>query len=291
HITTTKPALVAQYSPGGKYDNVVLADPFEMLIMPTSRFLTSYVVPTGAGDTQINYLNVVAPTSAISSVKIDGVTVPPASFTPIGTSGYSGAQRPVSLGEHRITASAPIGAWMYGFDGSEGYGYPAGALVTPLNANLSIVKTAGAPIVTVGSPVSYTIVVTNNGPDAVTGAAVADDFDAALTNVTWNCIASAGASCTANGVGDLQDLVTLPANGTVTYTIAATAPAAPTAIGNTATVTAPANANDPTPADNSSSANITVAAVGAAVPTMSEWALLLLAAALCAIGVAGMGRG
>lgn len=290
HITTTKPALVAQYSPGGKYDNVTLGDPFEMLIMPTSRFASSYVVPTGPGDEQINYLNVVAPTTAIGTVKIDGVAVPPASFTAIGTSGYSGAQRAVSLGEHRVTAAVPIGAWMYGFDGGEAYGYPAGALLAPLVANLSIVKTAGAPIATVGSPVSYTIVVANQGPDAVTGATVADDFSAALTNVTWTCAPSAGASCTANGAGDLQDLVTLPANGTVTYTIAATAPAAPAVIGNTATVTAPANTNDPTPADDSSSVNITVVAIGEAVPTTSEWALLLLAAALCGIGAWVMGR-
>lgn len=282
HITTSRPALVAQYSPGSKYDNDVLADPFEMLIVPTSRFASSYIVPTGPGDTQLNYLNLTVPTAAIGSVKIDGVTVPPASFTPIGASGYSGAQRSVSFGEHRVTAAVPIGASMYGFDGQEGYGYPAGALLALLGANLSIVKTAGAPVTMVGGPVSYTIVVSNSGPDTVVGATVTDDFNAGLTNVTWTCNASAGASCTANGVGDLQDLVTLPAGSTVTYSVTATAPAAPTAISNTATVTAAANTSDPTPADNSSSADVVVG--GEAVPTMSEWALLLLATALCAIG-------
>lgn len=134
HITTTQPALVAQYAKGSKYDNVVLSDPFEMLILPTSRFASSYIVPTGPGDTVGNFLNLIVPTAAIDSVEVDGSAVPPASFTPIETSGYSGAQLPVSLGEHRITASAPLGAWMYGFDNSEGYGYPAGALLAPLGA-------------------------------------------------------------------------------------------------------------------------------------------------------------
>lgn len=283
HITTTRPALVAQYAPGAKYDDT-LSDPFEMLILPTSRFAPAYLVPTGPGDLPRNFLNLVAPTAIIASVTVDGVPVPPASFTAIGTSGYSGAQQAVSLGEHSVTASAPIGASMYGFLGGEGYGYPAGALLAPLGANLSIVKTAGAPVALAGGAVSYTIVVSNAGPEAVVGATVADDFDAALTNVTWTCSASAGASCTANGLGDLLDAVTLPAGGTVTYSISATAPAAPASISNTATVTPPVNTNDPAPADNSSSADITVVAAAQPVPTTSEWMLLLLATVLCTIG-------
>ncbi|HEV7765256.1 MAG TPA: hypothetical protein VGQ76_09660 [Thermoanaerobaculia bacterium] len=292
HITTTQPALVAQYAKGTTVDDVT-GDPFQMLILPTSQFASSYIVPTGPGDIAGNFLNLIVPTAAVDSVEVDGVAVPPASFTPIETSGYSGAQLPVSLGEHRIIASAPLGAWMYGFDNSEGYGYPAGALLAPLGANLSIVKTAGSPEVVSGGAVSYTIVVSNSGPETVIGATVTDDFDAALTNVSWTCSASPGASCSANGVGDLEDLVTLPAGGNVTYTITATAPVAPTAISNTATVTPPDNTNDPTPADNSSSAEVIVSAapLPEPIPTASEWALMLFAMVLGGMGMVALRKG
>jgi uncharacterized repeat protein (TIGR01451 family) len=289
HITTTQPALVAQYATGTTVDDVT-GDPFEMLILPTNRFVSSYTVPTGPGDIVGNFLNLIVPTAAIGSVEVDGAAVAPASFTPIEASGYSGAQLPVSLGEHRITASAPIGAWMYGFDSSEGYGYPAGALLAPLGADLSIVKTTGTPAVVPGGAVSYSIVVSNSGPDTIVGATVTDDFDAALTNVSWTCSASPGASCAANGVGDLADLVTLPDGGNVTYTVTATAPAAPGAISNTATVTPPDNTSDPTPADNSSTAEVIVAAapLPEPIPTASEWALLMMVMVLGGMGVVGV---
>jgi uncharacterized repeat protein (TIGR01451 family) len=285
-ITTSQPATVAQYSMGTKVDDAEFGDPHMMLIIPTSRFFSSYLTSTSASDLEVNYLNIVAPTSAIGTVRVDGAAVPPASFTPIGTSGYSGAQVPIGLGDHTIDAAVPIGVNVYGFGGAASYGYPAGALVAPLGANLAIQKTSGTPVVPPMGQVTYTIVVSNSGPDAVTGATVTDDFPATLTNVNWTCAPSAGSTCTAAGMGDINDVVTLPSGGNITYTVTATAPAAPGAVSNTATVTPPLNANDPAPANNSSSANINVlpAAAAEAIPTASEWALMLFAAAL---GLAG----
>src|SRR4029079_7408651 len=53
---------------------------------------------------------------------------------------------------------------------------------TPVNSDLSITKTDGVASVSPGGPVTYSIVVANNGPNAVAGATVADVFPPTLTN-------------------------------------------------------------------------------------------------------------
>jgi uncharacterized repeat protein (TIGR01451 family) len=287
-ITTTKPAAMAQYPKGLKGDNNIVSDPFEMLILPSSRFLSSYILSTPGRDFQVNFLNVVAPTTAVGSVRLDGGIVAPGSFTPIGASGYSSAQLSIAPGGHSVTASMPVGVSVYGYDNSDGYGYPAGGLVAALASDLSIQKTAGAPIVTVSTPITYTIVASNNGPDGVAGAIVTDTFPGTLTGVSWTCVASAGATCTPVGVAQINDVVTLPAGSHVTYSVTATGPATPTLVSNTATIQAPGNANDPNPGNNSSTADVQTVLM---LPTMSEWTLILFGLALVLAGAFAIPRG
>ncbi|MDX9733828.1 MAG: hypothetical protein RBU36_06860, partial [Thermoanaerobaculia bacterium] len=119
-------------------------------------------------------------------------------------------------------------------------------------ADLSITKTDGVTTAIPGNNVTYTIVATNVGPSAVTGATVADTFPATLTGVTWTCAATGGGSCTASGSGNIADTVNLPAGATATYTVSATISATATGtLANTATVTAPGGITDPTPGNNS----------------------------------------
>lgn len=124
----------------------------------------------------------------------------------------------------------------------------------PVTADLAVVKSRTSGGVTPGATISYSIVVTNNGPAAVTGAKVADTLPAALTGATWTCAASAGASCSGSGSGSINDTaVNLPAGATATYALTATLAANATgSLANTATVTPPAGTTDPTPGNNSS---------------------------------------
>ena len=120
-----------------------------------------------------------------------------------------------------------------------------------LSADLSITKTDGVASAVPGTTTTYTIVASNAGPDPVAAATVADTFPAACVSPTWTCVGAGGGTCTANGSGNINQSVNLPAGGSVTFT--ALCPIASTATGslaNTATVSGGAIA-DPTPGNNS----------------------------------------
>ncbi|MFM8415317.1 MAG: FG-GAP-like repeat-containing protein [Planctomycetota bacterium] len=118
--------------------------------------------------------------------------------------------------------------------------------------DLSITKTDGQMTDVPGTGLTYTIVVTNPGPSAVTGALINDAFPPELTDVSWG-VTYVGGSGPLAGTGPIvNQAVNLSAGGTATFTV--TAMIVGTARGtlsNTATVTAPAGFTDPNLANNS----------------------------------------
>ncbi|MFC1975669.1 LamG-like jellyroll fold domain-containing protein [Chloroflexota bacterium] len=100
----------------------------------------------------------------------------------------------------------------------------ASASVTAATFDLAITKThepAGGTIVP-GTSVTYSLVVTNAGSLAVNGGRLTDTFFGDLTNISWSCSGSAGTGCTSNGTGNIADVITVPVNGILTYTVVAT---------------------------------------------------------------------
>ena len=131
--------------------------------------------------------------------------------------------------------------------------------LTP-QANLSITKTDGQPTVVPGSPITYTIVASNAGPNVANGATVSDTLPAAITGATWTCVGAGGGTCTASGTGSINTTVNLPVGGTVTYTLTGTVNALATGnLSNTATVAAPAGVVDPNLTNNSATDTDTTA--------------------------------
>jgi uncharacterized repeat protein (TIGR01451 family)/uncharacterized repeat protein (TIGR02543 family) len=88
-------------------------------------------------------------------------------------------------------------------------------------ADLAIAVTDGVAAVAWGSPLAYTVTVTNNGPAAVAGAHVTDVPPPELTGVSWTCTGSGGGSCPASGSGGLDALVDLPVGATTTFLLGA----------------------------------------------------------------------
>ncbi|MDE2048387.1 MAG: DUF11 domain-containing protein, partial [Betaproteobacteria bacterium] len=122
---------------------------------------------------------------------------------------------------------------------------------TPAVADLAVVKTGPASI-NAGGLVTYSVVVTNNGPAAADGASFVDPLPPVLSGATASCSASAGAVCgsvsVAAGVVSSQ-ISTLPVGGRVVFTITATAPQGG-AFSNSATITPPTGVNDPNTSNN-----------------------------------------
>ena len=119
--------------------------------------------------------------------------------------------------------------------------------------DLRISKTDDRTTVRPGEQVTYSIVVTNQGPSHVQGATVIDNFPASLTGVTYTSAATGNASGnTPSGSGSISDLVNMAANSSINYTVRGTV-AANTAdtLTNTATVTAPTGVVDRAPGNNS----------------------------------------
>jgi uncharacterized repeat protein (TIGR01451 family) len=50
-----------------------------------------------------------------------------------------------------------------------------------------------------GEAISYTITLLNDGPSAVSGVTILDEFPAIIEEVSWNCVSSSGASCGTRG--------------------------------------------------------------------------------------------
>ena len=85
--------------------------------------------------------------------------------------------------------------------------------------DLAVTSTNDQYFVAPGQSVTYSINVTNEGPEDASGANVTVDFGPALNQITWQCVASAGSTCSATGSGAINDTVSLTSAGAATYTV------------------------------------------------------------------------
>ncbi len=127
--------------------------------------------------------------------------------------------------------------------------------VASIGADISVTKTADNLSPNEGDTVTFTIVLTNNGPDDATGVTMTDLLP---TGITYSTDTSGGTYNPATGIWTVG---TLAAGASATLTITATVNTGTggTTITNTASVTA--DQPDPNTANNSSSVSLTVAEV------------------------------
>ena len=125
--------------------------------------------------------------------------------------------------------------------------------LTPV-ANLTVLKhLVGAAIP--GGRVQYDVLITNPGPNDVSGATVLETPPPELTNLSWTCVHDVGVDCTADPLpalpGALTGTVDLPVGATATFTLEGDlSAAADTTLHNEVRVTVPDGvlnlaANDP----------------------------------------------
>ena len=124
------------------------------------------------------------------------------------------------------------------------------------SADLYVTKTDGKTVYSSGGSTTYTVVVGNNGPFGVLNATVSDLVPSGIPNANMTYTASVAGGATTNVVGTqtgaINDLVSLPVGGTVTYTVLVNIPSNFSGnLVNTATITPPTNTNDSNNANNS----------------------------------------
>jgi uncharacterized repeat protein (TIGR01451 family) len=123
-----------------------------------------------------------------------------------------------------------------------------------LHADVAVALEAEPQQYTPGEPLTYTLTVTNGGPDAANGTAINDAFPAMISGVTWTCQPSGGATCPSSGNGDIEASIDLPSGGAVVFTATGTVNAnAAGTIEDRATATVEAPAIDPNTANNTAS--------------------------------------
>ncbi|QIL73066.1 DUF11 domain-containing protein [Diaphorobacter sp. HDW4B] len=162
-------------------------------------------------------------------------------------------------------------------------------------SDLAVTLTGTAGPVLPGANVAYTLTATNAGPTPATAASLTSTLAAQLQDLQWTCTATGGATCAPSGSGAVSDSVNLPAGGSVVYSINGKVMAGTVAstLSNTANIAPPSGYSDTNAANNQATFNTVVAAVAppsepAAVPTLREWALLLLSAMVAGLAVLGL---
>jgi len=136
YLLANKPIMVAQYSKtqscsGGDSDpSMTIINPLEQTLDKITVYSSRYE------DIDDHYINIVIPTSAVNSFRIDGNK---ASFSVVSRlKRYSYAQIKVSQGNHQLSADQGFIATAYGFGRFESYGYAAGASVKDLTAKIDL---------------------------------------------------------------------------------------------------------------------------------------------------------
>ena len=161
--------------------------------------------------------------------------------------GGSGACTLASFALGDLTLSANLGASIAYAGSAETTTHT----VQPAAVDLRVSIDDATDFATGDGDVTYTILVTNDGPDAGLGNPVTTTLPGTLSAVTWTCVPVAPAACGAAGSDGIDDLADLPAGGSVTYTLhghVAALPERPLVVG--VSVAASAQAADGQPGDN-----------------------------------------
>ncbi|WP_295772747.1 PKD domain-containing protein [uncultured Mucilaginibacter sp.] len=145
-VKADKPIQLVQYTPSQNEtincssSNNDTGDP-EMIFLPPIeqglRQVTVYSPSEAAIRSNKSFINVVIPTNAVSTFKIDGQAYAGFSAMP-NDAKYSYAQINVGFGKHSLSAGSTFNAIAYGFGPAESYGYAAGINLQNLNEYIDL---------------------------------------------------------------------------------------------------------------------------------------------------------
>ena len=220
-------------------------------------------LPTGA-----TYANLTGPTPAVTNLtcSIDVSNIITCAAGVGGVTLAVGASFDVTIEATPTSAGTLSNTATVDPDGNvdesnEGNNEDTDDVTVDLEADVAITKTNNATTVVTGTSTSYTVVVTNNGPDAADGAIFKDPSATGLTATAVTCGSESGSAVcpiVANTTVALMQgtgiiIPTLPSGGSVTFTVTADVTATNGNVTNTATIDPPTGVSDPDTTDNSAS--------------------------------------
>ena len=149
-VSANNPILAVQFSASQYWDGVI-SDPFMMIVPPYQQFLGSYIFSTPQSGFVSNYINSSVQTPGIPGMRLNGSALNPASYSPVGATGYSSAAFPVTINTSYLLnniSGFPSGLNLYGFDDYDSYGYAGGqafgAIATATTLTISPVNGSAA---------------------------------------------------------------------------------------------------------------------------------------------------
>ncbi len=127
NITSDKPVSVGHFSRSQTCDNT-RGDPFLIMISPNEQLMKriTFYAPTVATITRYD-LNVIAKTSDIETVVLDGSNIGYLFQEVPNNPLYSYARVTINQGNHTLSSLEGFIAYVYGFGGNESFGYVTGA--------------------------------------------------------------------------------------------------------------------------------------------------------------------
>ena len=166
----------------------------------------------------------------------------------------NGGTVPVTWNTTNLTNNASFGALLLHHHNTEGKQAQVVLLDTAQSADLAITKSMNPPAPVFGQNVTFTVTVTNNGPNSASGISVLDALPAGLDYVSDN---GAGAYDSGTGVWTVPG--SLASGGSASLQIVASVVTTDT-VYNSAFISA-ATPLDPDPTDNSSTVTVNAAEV------------------------------
>ncbi len=138
YISASEPVQVTHYTKSQACDGV-LSDPDMVLVNPVEQTLNNITLYSSPNfQISSHYINITMKTANTGSFKLDGR---PVSFSPVPSNpAYSFSQNQVMAGNHTLTADSGFNAFAYGLGSFESYAYSAGANVTNLNQNITVLS-------------------------------------------------------------------------------------------------------------------------------------------------------
>ena len=128
-ISADKKIAVMQIVRNGSYtngDTTVTGDPAAVMMVPTEQFLNDFLISTPGPRFTVNQISIIAKTSDVGNVQLDGSAVGSQHFTAIAGTDYSAATVNISEGQHRISSDDGLQVYTYGYNDNDSFAYPGG---------------------------------------------------------------------------------------------------------------------------------------------------------------------